>query len=49
MQKLLGVDRAAKYFVLKTDLTNKLKTMLATPEKAAPAEKMAPPKLIEEK
>lgn len=53
IQKLFGIDRAAQYFVIKNDLTNRLKTVLASPDKptqaAAPA-KLGPPKvIIEEK
>lgn len=47
IQKILGVDKAAQYFVLKNDLTNRLKSMLATPDKKN-AEPLAPPKVIEE-
>jgi hypothetical protein len=50
IEKLFGAEKATQYFVLKNDLTNRLKSMLAAPEKPAPsAEKLAPPKLIEEK
>ncbi len=56
VQKLFGIDRAAQYFVIKSDLTNRLKTVLASPEKttaptappAAPV-KLGPPQVIEEK
>ncbi len=47
IQKLLGTEKAAQYFVLKNDLTNRLKAMLAMPEKK-PTEKLGPPKVIEE-
>ncbi len=47
IQKMLGNDKAVQYFVLKNDLTNRLKTMLASPEKKS-TEPMAPPKVIEE-
>jgi len=44
--KMLGSEKAVQYFVLKNDLTNRLKSMLATPEKK-PAQKLGPPKVIE--
>lgn len=47
IQKLFGMDRSATYFVLKNDLTNRLKTMLAAPEKPAKAP-LPPPQVIEE-
>lgn len=46
VQKLLGSEKTARYFVLKNDLTNRLKTMLITPDKKS-AEKLGPPKVIE--
>jgi hypothetical protein len=46
IQKMLGSEKAAQYFVLKNDLTNRLKSMLATPENR-PAQKLGPPKVIE--
>jgi hypothetical protein len=46
IQKMLGSEKAAQYFVLKNDLTNRLKSMLATPEKK-PGQKLGPPKVIE--
>jgi hypothetical protein len=55
IQKILGVEKAAQYFVLKNDLTNKLKSVLLSPdsskasEKIEKAEKLAPPQIIEEK
>lgn len=55
VQKLFGIDRTAQYFVLKNDLTNRLKTALMTSDKsssAAPPEtppKLGPPQVIEEK
>ncbi len=50
IQKKLGAHRAGQYLVLKNDLTNRLKTLLATPEKSAtPAAKLSPPQIIEEK
>jgi hypothetical protein len=49
IEKLFGTDRATQYFVLKNDLTNRLKNFLASPDKPVSAEKLAPPKLIEEK
>lgn len=53
IQKLFGIDRAAQYFVIKNDLTNRLKTVLASPDKptqAAAPTKLGPPKvIIEEK
>jgi len=55
IQKILGVNKAAQYFVLKNELTNKLKTVLLSPEnskateKIEKAEKLAPPLIIEEK
>lgn len=49
IEKLFGTERATRYFVLKNDLTNRLKTLLAAPEKPASPEKLAPPKIIEEK
>jgi hypothetical protein len=55
IQKILGVNKAAQYFVLKNELTNKLKTVLLSPEnskateKIEKAEKLAPPVIIEEK
>lgn len=48
IQKLFGSEKAAQYFVLKNDLTNKLKSMLASPEKAAKTP-LPPPRIIEEK
>jgi predicted membrane chloride channel (bestrophin family) len=48
MQKIFGSEKAAQYFVLKNDLTNKLKSMLASPEKAAKTP-LPPPRIIEEK
>jgi len=47
IQKMLGTEKAAQYFVLKNDLTNRLKAMLAMPDKKT-GEKLAPPKVIEE-
>lgn len=47
IQKMLGSEKATQYFVLKNDLTNRLKSMLAAPDKK-PAEKLGPPKIIEE-
>jgi hypothetical protein len=47
IQKLLGTEKAAQYFVLKNDLTNRLKAMLTMPDKK-PMEKLGPPKVIEE-
>lgn len=51
IQKLFGPERAAQYFVLKNDLTNKLKTLLAAPSSngVSAAPMMAPPHIIEEK
>lgn len=55
VQKLFGTDRAAQYFVLKNDLTNRLKTALISSDKGtntvpsvAPT-KLGPPQVIEEK
>jgi hypothetical protein len=48
IQKIFGVEKASQYFVLKNELTSKVKNLLASPEKQ-PAEKMAPPQVIEEK
>jgi hypothetical protein len=47
VQKIFGTEKASRYFVLKNDLTNRLKTMLAAPEPKT-AEKLGPPKIIEE-
>ncbi len=47
VQKLFGAEKATRYFVLKNDLTNRLKSMLASPEPKA-AQKLGPPKVIEE-
>jgi hypothetical protein len=47
VQKIFGTEKASRYFVLKNDLTNRLKTMLAAPETKT-AEKLGPPKIIEE-
>lgn len=49
MEKLLGAERTTRYLVLKNDLTNRLKSLFAAPEKLAPANPLAPPQLIEEK
>jgi hypothetical protein len=52
IQKIFGIEQAAKYFVLKNDLTARLKSLLAVPEKPnqpiAP-EKLVPPQIVEEK
>ena len=48
IQKILGVDRAARYFIIKNELTNKLKLMLS-PAENQPTEKLAPPKILEDK
>jgi Skp family chaperone for outer membrane proteins len=48
IQKIFDVNRAAQYFVLKGELTNKLKTLLASPEKSSQAP-LPPPQVIEEK
>lgn len=48
IQKIFDVNRAAQYFVLKGELTNKLKTLLASPEKGSQAP-LPPPQVIEEK
>lgn len=48
---LLGTDRMVQYLQIKQDLTNRIKTMLTSPE-TAPAKTTKPlpaPKLIEEK
>ncbi|MEZ0390736.1 MAG: hypothetical protein ACAH59_00875 [Pseudobdellovibrionaceae bacterium] len=51
VERLFGSERATQYFILKNDLTNRLKSLLAAPDRnSAPAEsKLEPPKLIEEK
>ncbi len=50
IQKKLGAAKAAQYFVLKNDLTTRLKTLLASPEKpGSPAAKLSTPQVIEEK
>lgn len=55
VQKLFGIDRTAQYFVLKNDLTNRLKTALMTSDKSSgtaspePPAKLGPPQVIEEK
>ena len=50
IQKKLGSARAAQYLVLKNDLTNRLKTLLASPDKTTtPTKKLSPPQIIEEK
>ena len=54
VQKLFGIDRTAHYFVLKNDLTNRLKTALISSDKGAVAApivqvKLGPPTVIEEK
>lgn len=51
IQKIFGTDKAAQYFVLKNDLTSRLKSLLAIPEKpAAPQpEKLAPPVILQDK
>lgn len=47
--KLFGTDKAAQYFVLKNDISNRLKGMLANPENKTEEKKPKPlPKLIEE-
>lgn len=49
IEKMFGTERAARYFVLKNDLTNRLKSVLAAPEKSSSDGKLQPPKIIEEK
>ena len=50
IQKKLGSVRVAQYLVLKNDLTNRLKTLLASPDKpATPSTKLSTPQIIEEK
>ena len=56
IQKLLGIERAAQYFVLKNDLTHRLKTALMAPSDKASVGptpvghvKLGPPQVIEEK
>lgn len=52
IQKLFGTDKSAQYFVLKNDLTVRLKNLLAIPEKPtspSAADKMAPPQVVEQK
>ena len=45
---MFGVERASQYFVMKNELTSKVKNLLASPEKPA-VEKLEPPQVIEEK
>lgn len=50
LKPLLGAERMAQYLVIKQDLTNRIKTMLANPEANGKGSKPLPqPKLIEEK
>ncbi|PIS10277.1 MAG: hypothetical protein COT73_10400 [Bdellovibrio sp. CG10_big_fil_rev_8_21_14_0_10_47_8] len=50
VQKILGIDRTAQYFVLKSDLTNRLKNIFTSGEKTSSAPTtLAPPKVIEQK
>lgn len=50
IQKKLGSQKLARYLVLKNDLTNKLKTLLSSPEKSSPSNpKLSSPQVIEEK
>ncbi|KYG69769.1 hypothetical protein AZI87_10260 [Bdellovibrio bacteriovorus] len=50
LKPLLGSERMAQYLVIKQDLTNRIKSMLANPESNGKGSKSLPsPKLIEEK
>ncbi len=46
--KMFGTEKASQYFVLKNELTSKVKNLLASPEKPT-IEKLDPPQVIEEK
>lgn len=52
IQKLFGPQKAAQYFVLKNDLTVRLKNLLAIPDKQSQPsvpEKLVPPQVLEQK
>lgn len=50
LKPLLGAERMTQYLVIKQDLTNRIKTMLANPDSNSKGSKTLPqPKLIEEK
>lgn len=51
LKPVLGSDRLVKYFVIKNDLTSRIKSMLLNPDSPKPDNKkiLNPPKLIEEK
>lgn len=49
MQSLLGVSRTIQYLQIKQDLTNRVKTLLVTPEAGKENKKLPAPKVIEEK
>lgn len=49
LKPLLGADRFVQYLLIKQDLTNRIKSMLANPEAAKPKSSLPQPKVIEEK
>jgi hypothetical protein len=49
IQTLLGAARAIQYLQIKQDLTNRMKSMLMTPEGQKPKAPLPAPKVIEEK
>lgn len=48
MQKGFGSEKAVQYFVLKNDLTNRLKSLVAVPDKSREGV-LPPPQVIEQK
>ncbi|MNJ92567.1 hypothetical protein D3C87_102400 [compost metagenome] len=52
MQALLGVPRTVRYLQIKQDLTNRVKSLLASPEASpgkVPSKPLPAPKIVEEK
>ena len=50
VQKIFGPEKTAQYLLIKSDLTSRVKTLLASPDKSKPekSEKIPAPKIIEE-
>lgn len=48
MKKILGPQRASKYFTIKNDLSNRIKTLLAAPDKPDDKVDLSAPKVIVE-
>lgn len=50
MQKILGEDKVIQYLALKGDLSQRIRSLMVSPEKPSSApSKLPPPKIIEEK